>query len=87
MSIPQLKKIVGVVDKVCFQPELDEPYVTPIVSITPSTPTIASTSIKSDDEVDTQSFISSLSKLFEKNKSVKSLEKKLNSIWIEWLRL
>ena len=57
-----------------------EPYVTPIVSITLSTLVVASTSIQLDNEVDVQSLISSLNKLFEKNKFFKSIEKTLNSI-------
>ena len=69
------------IDKVCFQHEVDEPYVAPILSITPlEVALVASTYAHLDDEVDAHSLISSLRKLFEKNKFVKSLEKTLNSI-------
>ena len=72
-------KIVTMFDKVSFQHEADEPFVTPIVHVTLAV-VVASTSITLNDEDDAKSFISSLSKLFEKNKSIKSLETSLNSV-------
>ena len=82
--MPQLKKAVIVVDKVSFQHKVDIPYVspliTPIVPITPTTIASTSLSIVSNDEDDRKNLISSLRKLFEKNKTIKSLEKTLGEV-------
>ena len=48
--------------------------------VTPSTPPTQVATMQYDDEVEAQNLISSLSKLFEKKKLVKSIEKTLISI-------
>lgn len=79
MFMLQLKKEKVVVDKVIFKPQPIEYYVATIVPMTPLE-VVVSTSTQSDDEVDAGSLISSLSKFFEKKKSIKYLEKILASV-------
>ena len=91
IQVPQMKKeedvfskkLVGI-EKISIEIEIPSVH---IVTMTPfSLPTQVGVAIVStfaqldDDEVDTQSLISSLSMLFVKNKFVKSLEKTLSLV-------
>ena len=76
-------KIVGKeVGAIKVSVEEETPSV-PTVTPTPSTPptqVAMVNAVQSNDDVEVQNLISSLSKLYEKQKSVKSLEKTLTSI-------
>ena len=52
----------------------------PIVTVTPTQATVVNIATQSDDEVEVLNLISSLSKLFEKKKSVKSFKNTLTSV-------
>ena len=76
--LPNLKQVESEMGKVVFQHEVDIPYVAPttlyvaILVASPSTTIV----VTSEDE-DQKCLMSTLSKLFEKNKLVKSFEKTL----------
>ena len=76
-----MNKIAIEVEKVTFQDKDDISFVAPLVTpILPITLVVASSSIMSDDGDDRQHLISSLSKLLEKNKFVKSSERTLDDV-------
>ena len=52
--------------------------VTPVTPITPSTPLAPVVQVQFDDEIEAQNLISLLSKIFERKKSLKSIEKTLS---------
>ena len=70
---------------VSFEKVVEEAKVTTaasahITSMTPSTPQAPTLTVPSNDEVEAQNLLSSLSKLFEKKKSIKSMEKTLTIV-------
>ena len=72
-----LTKETIVIDKVTFQHEADIPCVAPIVPVTLAVAASTSLLVVSDDEDEKKSLISSLSKLFEKGKLVRTSKKTL----------
>ena len=54
--------------------------ITPIMTVSPSTPFVHTIKVPSDDESKAQTLLSSLSKLLEKKTSLKTIEKTLASI-------
>ena len=81
---PNLKNVEPKHGKVVFQHEANIPYVAPIVILVAepiASPLVARlSSVLSNDDDDQKGLMSSLRKLFEKNKLVKYLEKTLGEV-------
>lgn len=74
---PQHKHVNIEVDKVTFQHDVDKLIV---IVVTRKLPLITTLLVASNDDDDQKDLISSLVKLFEKKKKVKSLERNLGEV-------